>query len=103
MTKVMSKEMSKIDVLLSKMTLEEKVGQMNQYTGFYNPTGPAPKDGDNKKKYDHVSTGKVGSMLNVRGAKEVRAMQKIAVENSRLGIPLIFGFDVIPNRDDYDF
>lgn len=93
--KVLSKEMNTVETLLSKMTLEEKVGQMNQYTGFYNPTGPAPKDGDNKAKYDHVRIGKVGSMLNVRGAKEVRAMQKIAVENSRLGIPLIFGFDVI--------
>ncbi|MEZ4883426.1 MAG: beta-glucosidase BglX [Chitinophagales bacterium] len=86
---------SKIDVLLKEMTLEEKVGQMNQYSGFFDATGPAPKDGDNKYKYDHIKSGKVGSMLNVRGAKQVRAMQKIAVEESRLGIPLIFGFDVI--------
>ncbi len=85
----------KVKELLAKMTLEEKIGQMNQYTGFYDPTGPAPKDSNNKIKYDHVKKGLVGSMLNVRGAKEVRAMQKVAVENSRLGIPLIFGFDVI--------
>ncbi|MFK7905415.1 MAG: glycoside hydrolase family 3 N-terminal domain-containing protein, partial [Chitinophagales bacterium] len=86
---------AKIDALLEKMTLEEKVGQMNQYTGFFDPTGPAPKDGNNKYKYEHVKSGKVGSMLNVRGVKQVRELQKIAVENSRLGIPLIFGLDVI--------
>ncbi len=85
----------KVKQLLSKMTLEEKIGQMNQYTGFFDPTGPTPKDGNNKTKYDHVASGQVGSMLNVRGVKEVRAMQKIAVEETRLGIPLVFAFDVI--------
>ncbi|MFT4663289.1 MAG: beta-glucosidase [Polaribacter sp.] len=85
----------KVKELLVKMTLEEKIGQMNQYTGFFDPTGPAPKDDNNKNKYEQVKKGLVGSMLNVRGAKEVRAMQQVAVENSRLGIPLIFGFDVI--------
>jgi len=85
----------KINKLLSKMTLEEKVGQMTQYTGFFDVTGPAPKDGDAKNKYNDIKSGRVGSMLNVRGAKQVREMQKLAVENSRLGIPLIFGFDVI--------
>lgn len=86
---------AKVEALLKKMTLEEKVGQMNQYTGFFDPTGPAPKDGNNKYKYDHIKSGKVGSVLNVRGVKQVRELQKIAVENSRLGIPLIFGLDVI--------
>ncbi len=86
---------AKVEALLAKMTLEEKVGQMNQYTGFFDPTGPAPKDGNNKYKYDHIKSGKVGSVLNVRGAKQVRELQKIAVEGSRLGIPLIFGLDVI--------
>lgn len=85
----------KVEELLSKMTLEEKIGQMNQYTGFYDPTGPAPKEGAGKNKFDHVKSGLVGSMLNVRGAREVREIQKVAVENSRLGIPLIIGFDVI--------
>ncbi|MFK7810251.1 MAG: beta-glucosidase BglX [Saprospiraceae bacterium] len=85
----------KVKELLSKMTLEEKIGQMNQYTGFFDPTGPAPKGGNNEDKYEQVKKGLVGSMLNVRGAKQVRAMQKIAVENSRLGIPLVFAFDVI--------
>ncbi|HKK11748.1 MAG TPA: glycoside hydrolase family 3 N-terminal domain-containing protein, partial [Flavobacteriaceae bacterium] len=85
----------KVDSILELMTLEEKIGQMNQYNGFWNVTGPAPEDGDAAKKYDDLRKGYVGSMLNVRGAKEVRAVQKIAVEESRLGIPLIIGFDVI--------
>jgi beta-glucosidase len=85
----------KVADLLSKMTLEEKIGQMNQYNGFWNVTGPQPLDGDAAKKYEHLRKGYVGSMLNVRGVKEVRAVQKIAVEETRLGIPLIIGFDVI--------
>ena len=86
---------AKVDTLLSKMTLEEKIGQMNQYNGFWNVTGPSPQDGDAAKKYEHLKKGWVGSMLNVRGVEEVRAVQKIAVEETRLGIPLIIGFDVI--------
>ncbi len=94
-----TKEVDSIDIkvnsLLSKMTLEEKIGQMNQYNGFWDVTGPVPKGGDAAKKYEHIKKGWVGSMLNVRGVKEVRAVQKIAVEETRLGIPLIIGFDVI--------
>ena len=85
----------KVSNLLSKMTLEEKIGQMNQYNGFWDVTGPSPEGGDAKNKYEHLKKGLVGSMLNVRGAEEVRAVQKIAVEETRLGIPLIIGFDVI--------
>ncbi|WP_445452493.1 beta-glucosidase BglX [Flavobacterium sp. 25HG05S-40] len=85
----------KVEVLLNKMTLEEKVGQMNQYNGFWEVTGPAPKGGDAEKKYEHLRKGWVGSMLTVRGTGQVRAVQKIAVEQTRLGIPLIIGFDVI--------
>lgn len=85
----------KIDSLMAKMTLEEKVGQMNQYNGFWNVTGPIPEDGDASNKYEHLKNGWVGSMLNVTGADEVRKVQKIVVEESRLGIPLIIGFDVI--------
>lgn len=77
------------------MTLEEKIGQMNQYNGFWDFTGPSPENGDAAKKYEHLRKGWVGSMLNVRGVENVRAVQKIAVEESRLGIPLIIGFDVI--------
>ena len=85
----------KVSELLSKMTLEEKIGQMNQYNGFWDVTGPVPENGDQAKKYEHLRKGYVGSMLNVRGVKDVRAVQKIAVEETRLGIPLIIGFDVI--------
>lgn len=85
----------RIDLLLKQMTLEEKVGQMNQYNGFWEVTGPAPKGGTAELKYEHLRKGWVGSMLTVRGVKNVRAVQKIAVEETRLGIPLIIGFDVI--------
>lgn len=85
----------KVDSLLAKMTLEEKVGQMNQYNGFWDVTGPTPQGGDAKTKYEHIRKGLVGSMLTVRGTEQVRAVQKIAVEETRLGIPLIIGFDVI--------
>lgn len=85
----------KVDSILQIMTLEEKIGQMNQYNGFWDLTGPTPSEGDAANKYEHLRKGWVGSMLNVRGVKDVRAVQKIAVEESRLGIPLIIGFDVI--------
>jgi len=85
----------KVDSLLNLMTIEEKVGQMNQYNGFWDVTGPIPEEGNAELKYEHLKNGLVGSMLNVRGAEEVRKVQKIAVEQSRLGIPLIIGFDVI--------
>nr|WP_228412610.1 beta-glucosidase BglX [Chryseobacterium sp. SC28] len=85
----------KIDILMSKMTLEEKVGQMNQYNGFWDVTGPAPVGGTAEQKYENIKKGLVGSMLTVRGVSEVKAVQKIAVEQTRLGIPLIIGFDVI--------
>ncbi|XLS28408.1 beta-glucosidase BglX [Flavobacteriaceae bacterium M23B6Z8] len=85
----------RVDSILKLMTLSEKIGQMNQYNGFWDVTGPAPEGGNAEKKYEDLRNGLVGSMLNVRGAKEVRAIQKIAVEETRLGIPLIIGFDAI--------
>ena len=88
----------KVEELLSKMTLEEKIGQMNQYNGFWDLTGPAPSEGVAAKKYEHLRKGYVGSMLNVRGVKDVMKVQKIAVEETRLGIPLIIGFDVIHGK-----
>ena len=85
----------KVDSVLNLMTLEEKIGQLNQYNGFWEITGPTPKEGQAAKKYEDLKKGLVGSMLNVKGVKDVRALQKIAVEETRLGIPIIFGFDVI--------
>lgn len=85
----------KVDSVMQLMTLEEKIGQLNQYNGFWDVTGPAPKEGQAAKKYEDLKNGLVGSMLNVKGVKDVYALQKIAVEQTRLGIPLLFGFDVV--------
>jgi beta-glucosidase len=84
-----------IEDLISKMTLEEKAGQMNQYNGFWDATGPMPEGEYQKKRFNELMNGQVGSMLNVIGVDEIYALQKIAVEETRLGIPLIFGHDVI--------
>ena len=84
-----------ISDLLSRMTLDEKIGQMNQYNGFWDATGPMPEGEYQKSRYRDLKNGLVGSMLNVTGVDKVRALQKIAVEETRLGIPLIFAFDVI--------
>jgi beta-glucosidase len=85
----------RVDSLLRIMTLEEKIGQMNQYNGFFDATGPVPNNGQAAQKYENLKKGWVGAMLNVKGVKEVKALQKIAVEETRLHIPLLFGFDVI--------
>jgi beta-glucosidase len=85
----------KVDSVLALMTLQEKIGQMNQYNGFWDVTGPVPKEGNAEKKYEDLKNGLVGAMLNVRGVAQVKALQKIVVEESRLGIPLLFGYDVI--------
>lgn len=85
----------RVDSIIKLMTLEEKIGQLNQYNGFWEITGPEPKEGQAAKKYENIKKGFVGSMLNVKGVKDVRTLQKIAVEQTRLKIPLIFGFDVI--------
>jgi len=77
---------SKVAALLAKMTLEEKIGQMTQYHQW--------KQMDADKKKD-ITDGKIGSFLNLFGAKNTNETQKIAVEETRLHIPLIFGLDVI--------
>lgn len=82
----------KVAELLSKMTLEEKVGQMVQYSGFEYATGP--QQSNSAAVLEEIKKGKVGSMLNVAGAGETRAFQKLA-QQSRLKIPLLFGQDVI--------
>lgn len=81
----------KVEALLQKMTLEEKIGQLNQYTGDWEVTGPVTNSGN---KVEDVRQGKIGSMLNVRGVKHTRALQEAAMQ-SRLKIPLLFGQDVI--------
>lgn len=80
--------------LLKRMTIQEKAGQLNQLNGGVF-TGPALNDPGQKGKVQMVRDGKVGSFLNVTGAKETRAIQEVAVKESRLGIPILFAFDVI--------
>ena len=81
----------KVDELLKKMTLEEKIGQLNQYTNDANPTGPLVV---NPNKEKEIKGGLLGSMLNVIGADRTRKYQELAMQ-SRLKIPLLFGLDVI--------
>lgn len=85
----------RIEELLARMTLEEKVGQLNQYSSTFDVTGPAPEEGAAKERYDRIRGGQVGSMLNVIGVAATRRAQQLAVEESRLGIPLLFGYDVV--------
>ncbi len=81
----------RVDSVLKLMTLDEKVGQMNQYNGDWAATGPITEDGD---KQAQIKKGMVGSMLNVTGVDHTRTLQQIAMQ-SRLKIPLLFGQDVI--------
>ena len=80
-----------IDNLMSRMTLEEKLGQLNQHPGGQIVTG-APLESPTGKL---IAEGKLGSVFNVKGVDEIHAMQKVAVEKSRLGIPLLVAMDVI--------
>ncbi|GGZ46069.1 beta-glucosidase BglX [Mesonia mobilis] len=84
----------KVDSVLALMTLEEKVGQMVQYNGSWDVTGPATGT-TNEKKLQRLKNGLVGSMLNVVSVESTREAQRLTMENSRLKIPLIFGYDVI--------
>jgi len=79
------------DSLLALMTLEEKLGQMTQTPAGFGQTGPTVDAGGEQL----VREGKLGSFLNLYGADETRRMQRVAVEQSRLHIPLLLGFDVI--------
>ena len=81
----------KVDSVLHLMTLEEKVGQMNQYNGDWEATGPITRDGD---KQNQIRKGMLGSMLNVTGVEHTRQLQEMAMQ-SRLKIPLLFGQDII--------
>ena len=72
----------KVEELLAKMTLEEKIGQMNQVSGGYQFSG-------------EIAKGNVGSILNIVDPVEINAVQRVAVEESRLGIPLLVSRDVI--------
>ncbi|WP_367757069.1 beta-glucosidase BglX [Flavobacterium sp. WC2430] len=81
----------KVNALLKQMTLEEKIGQLNQYTGNNQATGPITI---NLNKETEIKQGLIGSMLNVLGTQYTRQYQELAMQ-SRLKIPLLFGQDVI--------
>jgi beta-glucosidase len=80
-----------INDLLAKMTLEEKVGQMSLFTSDWDVTGPSLRP----QYKEDIKAGKVGAVFNAYTAKYTRELQQIAVENTRLKIPLLFGYDVI--------
>ena len=82
----------RVDSVLSKMTLDEKVGQMNQISTGGAATGPVFENNDDMAD---LKAGKLGSILNLVGADKTRKAQEIAVKETRMGIPLIFGLDVI--------
>lgn len=81
----------KADSVLRLMTLEEKIGQMNQYNDDHEATGPVTTD---NKKIEQIKNGQLGSLLNCVGTERTRSWQRIAMQ-SRLKIPLLFGQDVI--------
>jgi beta-glucosidase len=82
---------AKVEALLPKMTLEEKVGQLVQYSAGQ-PTGPSTGRTDYE---DMIAKGQIGALLNIATAEETNALQRIAVEKSRLHVPIVFGLDVV--------
>lgn len=82
---------SRIDSLINVMTLEEKVGQLSLYTSDWDVTGPTIRQGYK----DDIKKGRVGAIFNAFTAKYTRELQEMAVKDTRLHIPLIFGYDVI--------
>ena len=80
-----------IDALMKKMTLEEKIGQLNLPGSGDIVTGQAQSSDIGKK----IREGKVGGLFNIKGVEKIRDVQRVAVEESRLKIPLLFGMDVI--------
>jgi len=80
-----------VDSLLSMMTLEEKLGQLAQTPSQWSDTGPTVPSGGKSA----IREGRVGSFLSLYGAEATRDMQRLAVEESRLGIPLLFAYDVV--------
>jgi beta-glucosidase len=83
--------LKRIDALLAKMTLDEKIGQLTLYTTDWGSTGPTIREG---YKND-IRSGACGNLFNSHTTTFVRELQRVAVEETRLKIPLLFGFDVI--------
>lgn len=81
----------RVDSVLKLMTLEEKIGQMTQFSANWSITGPVMSD--DLKPY--LEKGLIGSIFNATSVEGIRRMQQIAVDSTRLGIPILFGLDVI--------
>ena len=86
-----TKKKAFVDALLAKMTVDEKIGQLNLPSSGDFTTGQAQNSNIGQK----VEQGLVGGLFNIKGAEKIKAVQKVAVEKSRLKIPMIFGMDVI--------
>lgn len=86
-----SKKTAFVENLLAQMTLDEKIGQLNLPSSGDFTTGQAQSSNIGQK----IEQGLVGGLFNIKGAEKIKAVQKVAVEKSRLKIPLIFGMDVI--------
>ena len=81
----------RVDSLMKVMTLDEKIGQLVLFTGDWSVTGPSMREG----YLEDIRAGRCGNLLNAYTADFTRQVQRIAVEETRLGIPILFGFDVI--------
>lgn len=81
----------KVDSLLNMMTLDEKIGQMVLFTSDWDVTGPTIRDG----YLGDIRNGRCGNVFNAYTTEYIREIQRVAVEESRLGIPLLFGYDVV--------
>ncbi|HBH25456.1 MAG TPA: glycosyl hydrolase [Cytophagales bacterium] len=88
---VMSERDRFIDSLMQEMTLEEKLGQLTAFSSGWDVTGPVL----NEEYEKDVKAGRCGTLFNAHGVAYVTKLQKMAVEETRLGIPLLFGYDVI--------
>lgn len=82
---------SRVDSLLQLMTLDEKIGQLTLFTSDMDQTGPFLRD----HYIEDIKAGRVGAIFNAYTAEYTRELQRMAVEETRLGIPLLFGYDVI--------
>lgn len=85
---------ARAEALLARMTLAEKIGQLTLFTGYSGITGPVKEQGQ-QSLLDQVRKGDCGNVFNLISVAEIKKFQKVAVEETRLHIPLIFGYDVI--------
>lgn len=90
-TKPSAEEAQQLESLLSRMTLEEKLGQLSQWSGGLTLTGPLAAAGSE----EDIRKGRVGSFLGISGTEATLRLQHIAVDETRMHVPLLFGFDVI--------